>query len=217
MIYPVTIVDNFFPDPDKIVELAYEAEYTNTIDGRWPGKRTMNIGSFNSSLFNWICRRLFQSHYETIPDYWEMDMTFQIVEPFHEDQYHIKNQGWVHNDYQCLYGGLIYLNKHPQKDTGTSIYTIKNGYCFQESVDTNVKESLYKGQNVLDEVYENAFNNVNGQFEESIRVNNVYNRMLLFDANTYHAAQTFGSNTDRLTLNFFLRNITGPQQPFVRQ
>ena len=34
MNYPVTIIDDFFPDPDKIVELAYEAEYTNTTDGR---------------------------------------------------------------------------------------------------------------------------------------------------------------------------------------
>ena len=49
------------------------------------------------------------------------------------------------------------------------------------------------------------------------RINNVYNRMILFDGNTQHAAQTFGSKTDRLTLNFFLKNITGPQQPFIRE
>ena len=144
MNYPVTILDNFFPDPDKIVELAYEAEYHNTTDGRWPGKRTKNINTFNSSLFNWISRRLFQWHFERIPDYWELDMTFQIIKPFHEDQYNLKNQGWVHNDCGCLYGGLIYLNKHPQKDTGTSIYTTKRGYFFQEAVDTDVKEALYK-------------------------------------------------------------------------
>ena len=66
-------------------------------------------------------------------------------------------------------------------------------------------------------VTNNAFNKVNGQYEESARINNVYNRMILFDGNTQHAAQTFGSKTDRLTLNFFLKNITGPQQPFIRE
>ena len=70
---------------------------------------------------------------------------------------------------------------------------------------------------IPDEVYEHAFNKVNGQYEESVRINNVYNRMILFDGNTQHAAQTFGSKTDRLTLNFFLKNITGPQQPFIRE
>jgi hypothetical protein len=41
--------------------------------------------------------------------------------------------------------------------------------------------------------------------------------MILFDGNTQHAAQSFGKNSDRLTLNFFLKNITGPQQPFIRE
>ena len=39
MLYPVTILDNFFEEPDKIVDLALNTEYSEITDGRWPGVR----------------------------------------------------------------------------------------------------------------------------------------------------------------------------------
>ena len=107
--------------------------------------------------------------------------------------------------------------KNPEEDTGTSIFRAKDGFFFQESAHTLIKEKFYQGQDISDDVYEEAYKAVHEKYEESIKVNNVYNRMILFDGNTQHAAQTFGSKTDRLTLNFFLKNITGPQQPFIRE
>ena len=43
MLYPVTILDNFFEEPDKIVDLALNTEYSEITDGRWPGVRSKNI------------------------------------------------------------------------------------------------------------------------------------------------------------------------------
>ena len=37
MTYPVTIVDNFFDDPDAVVEMAEGMQYYNPNTGNWPG------------------------------------------------------------------------------------------------------------------------------------------------------------------------------------
>ena len=37
--YPNLIVDNFFEDPDRIVDLSTNIQYSPSSDGRWPGLR----------------------------------------------------------------------------------------------------------------------------------------------------------------------------------
>ena len=37
MTFPITIVDNFFEDPDAIVEQALAHKYYNPDIGNWPG------------------------------------------------------------------------------------------------------------------------------------------------------------------------------------
>ena len=43
MTYPITIVDDFFEDPDAIVEMANELKYYTPNTGNWPGTRTKNL------------------------------------------------------------------------------------------------------------------------------------------------------------------------------
>jgi len=43
MTFPITIVDNFFDDPDAIVETANNLKYFNPQGGHWPGTRTKNL------------------------------------------------------------------------------------------------------------------------------------------------------------------------------
>ena len=38
--YPNLIVDNFFEDPDSIVDLSTNIQYAPSDDGRWPGLRS---------------------------------------------------------------------------------------------------------------------------------------------------------------------------------
>ena len=51
MTFPVTIVDNFFDDPDAIVEVANNLKYFNPQGGHWPGTRTKNL-HIDDSLLN---------------------------------------------------------------------------------------------------------------------------------------------------------------------
>ena len=41
--YPVTIVDNFFDDPDEIVEMAENLKWYPPSLGNWPGLRTKQL------------------------------------------------------------------------------------------------------------------------------------------------------------------------------
>ena len=33
--FPVTVIDNFFPDPDKVVEMASNQKFYKTDEGQW--------------------------------------------------------------------------------------------------------------------------------------------------------------------------------------
>ena len=95
---PTIIYDDFFEDPDKIVE------YANTLDypvnaGNYPGKRSLPLHEINPDLYSYITNRIVRIFY---PDsescHYESFMGFQKISAQHDDMYHIKNRGWIHRD-----------------------------------------------------------------------------------------------------------------------
>jgi len=215
--YPVTIVDNFFPDPDKIVEFALQQEYTLDSRGTWPGLRTRCLSEICENLHRHVGRKIHSLFYETTPNFWSINMYFQRVKPFSDEQYDFKNVGWIHSDNNNHFGGVIYLNKNSEKDTGTSIFYPKFGYFHHSENARMVKEKFYLNEEVSDEEYYTSIHSVNSQFEESIKVENRYNRMILFPSNAYHGAQTFGTKGERLTLAFFSNGVFGSLPPLSRE
>ena len=214
--YPITIVDDFFPDPDKIVEYCKTLEFQPDPRGQWPGKRTQTLEVLNPDLNNYICQRILRRWYHTYQMNWGAALTFQMVEPFHDDQYHIQNHGWVHVDDDVKFGGIIYLNKNPEPDTGTSIYKEHNGYAWCQPNDNVLQCSFYRGDKVTDQDYKESYDRFHSQYTETVRVSNVYNRMFCFNNQTPHGMQTFGKNQTRLTLAFFFHEVMGPNPPYHR-
>ena len=214
--FPITVVDDFFPEPDKIVDFALKQRFFDTDKGRWPGRRTEEIGVLDLDLFNWISNKILSNYFETIFREFKMAMTFQIVTSFHADQYHPRNKGWIHQD-KCLMGGIIFLTKDPEPDTGTSIFRSKTGY-FSSPIDISldVKEKLYKREEVSDDDYLKGYNVMRKNMVESIYVDNVYNRMMCFPATAYHGVRTYGLNKERLTLPFFLNGLAEAFPPGCR-
>ena len=121
----------------------------------------------------------------------------------------------MHQDHDTFFGGIVYLKKDPEPDTGTSIYRVKQGFSFQYESELKMKEQIYKSQEIDDQKYEEAFDSMQDQYIETVRVENVYNRLLLFSGNTHHGVQTFGSSP-RLTLNFFGMGQYGKIAPIMR-
>ena len=216
--YPVTIVDNFLPDPDKIVQLSTQYSYYKDVNGNWPGERTECLSQLNADLYNYLGEKIHKLFYENLPR-WQMEISFQKTVPFASDieaSKSIFNRGWIHDDYSSLFGGIIYLNKNPDEDTGTSIYKIKNGYFSHAFESMKIKGSFYRGEQVDAQEYEKHWNIVNSQYEETVTVKNVYNRMMMFGSHVHHGVQTFGYSQPRLTLAFFARNMSGSIAPLIR-
>ena len=123
--YPNLIVDNFFDDPDSIVDLSTKLKYAPSDDGTWPGLRSDNLHLIDWRLFDFICRKISHLFYSS-NESWTYQISFQKVNPFSTNQYDKKNCGWIHKD-ECNFGGVIFLTKNPDNDTGVTIYKPKNG------------------------------------------------------------------------------------------
>ena len=213
--YPnYTIIDNFLDDPDAAVELSKKLEW-NSNDGRWPGDRSVSIHEANRNFFDYVCKKLHTIFYETEPDYWKTSLNFQRSLPYHINQYDKKNRGWVHVD-ECLFGGIIYLNKNPEPDTGTSMYRQKDGYSSQNSIKWKKKLYLNEISPEEDEQYYHSYDEVHNQYIETVKVENVYNRLVFIGNGTYHGVSTFGTK-ERLTLSFFTHNMSGKIPPMCRK
>lgn len=214
--YPITVVDGFFDEPDKIVDFAMQQEFYTSDDGRWPGKRTKQLWELDRTLYDYTCIKILSLFHPEVPAHWDFEISFQLISPFSKHQYDPKNRGWIHVDKGgSSFGGIIYLNKNPEKDTGTSIYRQKKGWSSQIYSALSVKERFYTGEEVSDEEYEQAWHLIQSQYEETMEVKNVYNRMMLFHCNTFHGVKTFGKNQDRLTISFFCRDAS-VQPPYFR-
>tara|TARA_E500000331_G_C17053027_1_gene624835 strand:+ start:77 stop:763 length:687 start_codon:yes stop_codon:yes gene_type:complete len=211
MPYPLVIKDNFFPDPDSILESCNQLD-CNRSHVNFPGLRTNYLSDTNKKLFLFIANRIFALIHDKTPDAYNMDMRFQKIKPFVEDdKWDKKNRGWVHKDC-CLFGGVIYLDKNPDKDAGTSIYESKYGYDVQTDESLFHKEHLHSGKLMDDGQYYEAYDMIADQYEETLRIPNLYNRLVLIPGDQPHAMTTTGDK-ERHTIAFFCYDTMGVSLP----
>ena len=211
--YPNLVVDNFFDDPDKLVDLSEKLDYKSTPDGTWPGMRSNNLHLIDDRLFDFICKKISHLFYPSCES-WNYRITFQKVEPFSKEQYDKKNCGWCHTD-KCNFGGVIFLTKNPDDNTGVSVYKPKNGGTSISPSEEKIKNLHFLGNTIDDDTYNQAYNTYHNQFEETIKIKNVYNRLVIFNSTSYHAVQTYGTK-QRLTIPFFNNYIQNVLPPLYR-
>lgn len=218
--YPVTVVDDFLENPDLVRAWAESLEF-HTGDGAWPGKRSIPIDRLNNEVFRTIFLKLNALFYDLDQCYmeWEdIEMEFQMVEPFAPTKNDPRNEGWIHED-DAIYSGVIYLNKDFPPGTGTSIY-MKKPHPDWNNFGCEIKFPFYRGEEVDREEYIKSLKLNNGQYTESIRVENKFNRLILFEGGVSHGVPSFWTdkNEPRLTLVFFAKKIlvNGSQPPCKR-
>ena len=212
-IIPVTVLDNFLDDPDKIRNWALSLEYFPDPDGRWPGLRSKQLSELNKPFFDLICGKYFSQFFDlrTEQVQWVVSMQFQIV----GEKYH---SGWVHSDEgTAQVTGIVYLTPNSNLNGGTSIYQEKKNIIANAHYHTEVKENLYLNKISNEEAIKYRDEH-NSQYEETIRVSNIYNRLISFDSHLHHAAQDFfGKDTEsRLTLVFFVNELLVNNSPINR-
>lgn len=220
--FPVLCQDNFFDNPDEIREYALSLDYKTSEDGRWPGKRTAALHTFNSKLNAEILLKVFSNYFDfhagCALNWKESYVCFQKVKPYTNVKECVENRGWIHSD-TAGFAGLIYLTPDASKESGTSLYELKKEYKDIDTTeflkDIDELKKLYKGEqydvNKLDKDYEK----LTKHFDKVIEVKNVYNRMISYDGGNWHSAGDF-IDDERLTLVFFVNDIMSSPTPYQR-
>lgn len=202
-LYPVTIVNDFYEHPDEIRKYALSQayRYCQAPEDKygWPGCRTKDISELNQELYQKVCLKIVSLFHNSEHDVmrWNILTGFQIVgEGF--------GSGLIHQDGDVVFAGIIYLSPNAPLDAGTSIYR---------------KNKLFDEKQYCDAMDQNDLMLTNGKmpsfdyhdmFEETVRVNNVYNSLILFEGDQYHSANKFFGKTNedsRLTQTFFIKRV----------
>lgn len=202
MNWPFLTIDNFFRDPHGVVEFSKTLQYED--NNIYPGPRTVPpLHEQHSDFFNWVGGKVLALLY---PNEWRniqynAEILFQRVVP------NRVYDGWVHRDSPCEFTAICYLSDI--KGAGTSIYKPKQGFALEQHDDI---KCAYNAGEINDVGRYKAENN--DQFEEVVRVESNFNRIMLFDSYEYHAAQPFISHNDddqeRLTMIAFFNSVELP-------
>lgn len=212
--FPVTILDNFYDDPDLVRSYALQQEFTKSDDGRWPGERTECLSKINEGLFNNFHRRVLSLFYDfsQINLTWQSYACFQKITKFSENPESYKNKGWIHCDHAIL-SGVVFLNPNPVENSGLSIYRLNNSFSgvfdLEKELVRDEKFILHQNGDVNEEDYKKSIKSVNDNFHETMKIENIYNRLVLFSGSNFHGVPTFNydHSEPRLSQVFFIKNL----------
>ena len=204
-LYPVTIIENFYENPDAIRKFALAQDYTFCHDRQnleyvYPGGRTKDLFDLDSAMHEKICKKLVSVFHNAEHDYmrWALSSNFQSVAADY-------NHGVIHTDHNTIFAGVLYLTPDAPLNSGTSLFK-KNKHFdekqYLQALDDN--DARFRAGNIeMDTAYHTMF-------DEIVRVNNVYNTLIIYEGRHFHAANQFFGKTlqdSRLAQVFFINKI----------
>ena len=84
--FPVTVLDNFYENPDLVRQFALSLDNSPDPTGRWPGKRSLSLHKVNRPFFDTFCGKLFNLFYDLDVQIlkYEVDTSSQSISNFSE-------------------------------------------------------------------------------------------------------------------------------------
>jgi hypothetical protein len=201
---PITIVDDFFKNPDEIRQKALSFDYDYGIKGSYPGFRTKNLKLIDKDLYRLISNKIFSLFLDIDKEVssFELSIYFQYVSKDFDF-------GWAHIDIGAYCAGVIYLTPNPPKETGTIIFNdIQN---MEKHLKLQEVKLNYYTNGTKHKDYDKIRKENNGLTDKNITVENVYNRALIYPSNYVHSENKFFGDTkenSRLTCVFFLTKVS---------
>ena len=219
-LFPVLIVDDFLENPDKIREIALLMKY-HPNDGSYPGKRTESLHEIDKKLHHYFASKFFAAYFDFNSSSleWVIKISFQMTTPYDSKKGSSFNNGWIHIDNNTLVAGILYLTPEADINSGTCIYKLKDKELEQDLLNNyqEARSGLYKN-NIKSKKYKTDIDNFNDNFIETITVKNIYNRLIAFDGNNWHSAQSLHSGIlPRLTVTFFVESIKSTSEPPIKR
>ena len=223
--FPIACYDNFYEDPDPVREFALTLDYSK-YGGFYPGFRTSCISVINRKLWEYSYNKvlsMFGDYSELTPDNYEDYSFFQKIYRFSGDQEDVINDGWIHCDGSTLLAAVVYLDKEPFSDNGTSFYNKVNSSSktIMSQVDGDVDQTPYDriiGESdhcKIDDVdwYRDKLIENNSQYNLTVNVKNCYNRLISYSGDQWHGQSNYWMPNDedfRLTQVFFFYRMNVP-------
>lgn len=203
--FKTLIFDDFLPNPDELMEIANSQTYIQSV-GRFPGRRTTELSVICNQIHTMMLEELLKKNKELTG--LSLTAYFQKIPnlSFDESYASIENSGWIHTD-DSVYSGVLYLNKDSENYGGTSFYEplklTKN-----PDIDINKfkKQHYANTEEVNIQHYRESKLRYSELFEKTETIENVYNRLVLFNSKKWHNNDTFvnSGSGERLTLIFFM-------------
>lgn len=199
--------NNFFNDPESVVELANSLSFDNT-SRLFPGRRTIDLALSDDPVHQDFVKifvdKLITEVYTNIR-HLRISVSFHKYPRYENQQL---NTGWTHIDHEML-AGVVYLNKNAEDFTaGTSLYTTPTDIPMPGII----REEFNIDPNTVDtEKYITELTTYNSQFKETIQIGNMYNRLITYDANMFHKPNNYAIDhpDDRLALIFVIQSYNG--------
>jgi hypothetical protein len=202
--YPVTVVDNFYENPDEIRKFALSQTYKHCFEIKdfpytFPGSRTEDLSIIHPELFQKFCHKLTSLFHNFDHDVlrWQMTTCFQSVTKNFE-------RGVIHHDANTAFAAVLYLNPNPQKNSGTTLY--KAGKLFDQQkyeLALSANDERFKKNQPVDTSYHDMF-------DEIVTVENIYNTLIIYEGHHHHSANEFFGDTldnSRLAQVFFCHRV----------
>lgn len=200
---PVTVVDDFFDNPDYIRDQALDLSFTKGYSA--PGTRAVCPENITKVVAKKVFSLLLDMNKHIVEG--QLDIYFQITTKEFE-------HGWVHSDVNNKYyfAGVIYLTPNAPLSGGTSIYKPINKDLNFDLFNNlqKIKNNFYTGKTDNLEQFKEAREKNNSLFYKTIEVSNIYNRLLMYPVTEFHSENIlFGETKEdaRLTLVFFVKHI----------
>lgn len=204
-LYPVTVVDNFYDNPDAMRKFALAQKYKfrheeSGIDYVYPGCRTKDLYELDNALQAKVLKKIISVFHIPEHDYmrWAISSSFQSVGAAY-------GSGIIHTDTNTIFAGVLYLSPNAPLDAGTSLF--KKNASFDQAKYKLAQDAnnirFNSGELIMDTTYHNMF-------DEVVRINNVYNTLILFEGDIFHAANNFFGTSlqdSRLAQVFFINKI----------
>jgi hypothetical protein len=219
------VVDDFFSDPIAVKNYGKSLPMESQLEGNWPGRRTKALFHIDKGLNDAIVLKILSCYYDLTYQevYWERSsLLFQEIPAFSQEKNDIRNKGWIHQDteHENIYelAGLIYLNENIDPDSGTSLLKlVKDDYVTYHN--HFAKNWLYENnKEYVEEYYTNEYSKHESFFIEKTRFQNIFNRLIMYDPNEFHRANSYFSleKEPRLTLVYFIGGLTAGRYPMDR-
>ena len=187
---PLTVLDNFFDNPDTLRDWGLSLEYKPDPDGRWPGKRSQQLDQIHPPLYNFISKKILSLFFDSCDNLnYHIDLVFQLIENH-------QGSGWIHSD-DDVFTFLIYLQKSdPKIDCGTTFWSLNKNQIHFFNNSQDIENSRSRNSYHLNKSPDiKAQEDFHRNFTKEISIPDKFNRLIAFSSEKFHSANNFNNNT----------------------